>query len=389
MAITVNGTMLKNATLGTTLVTKADVEQAFADLGVVLKFVGISTTDPTKGATVAGVDTFEAGNVCFWGKKEFVATVAEGVVTWVEIGDEGSYALKSWVEEQLALKAVASEVTAALDKKADKTTVEALDTRVGDNETAIEGLGTRIDEIVAVGGEPNVYDKIEIGGVTLPSAADSDGNLIGKFSFTVDNATTGVTTTLTDGAVKVNFDLSKYATDDELDTAVEDLQGKIDTKAATTYVNEELAKKVNIEEGKALLANTDKAKYDGYAAQIATKAEAKALTDGLAKKVNIEAGKSLLADTDKAKYDGYEATINSKVTAEEGKGLLANTDKAKYDGYAAQISGVDAKADANAAKMAAVVAALPKFTVTDATTAKDMADAIAAIIAAIKATPAA
>ena len=96
MAITVNGTLLKEATLGTSLVTKAAVEQAFADLGVVLKFVGISTTDPIQGATVAGVDKFESGNICLFNKKEFLATVTDDVVTWVEIGDDD---LRTVVEE--------------------------------------------------------------------------------------------------------------------------------------------------------------------------------------------------------------------------------------------------------------------------------------------------
>lgn len=88
MAITVDGTLLKEATLGTSLVTKLAAEKAFADLGIVLKFVGVSTTDPTQGATIEGVDKFEAGNICLFNKKEFLATVTDDVVTWVEIGDD-------------------------------------------------------------------------------------------------------------------------------------------------------------------------------------------------------------------------------------------------------------------------------------------------------------
>lgn len=96
MAITVDGTLLKEATLGTSLVTKLAAEKAFADLGIVLKFVGVSTTDPTQGATIEGVDKFETGNICLFNKKEFLATVTDDVVTWVEIGDDD---LRTIVEE--------------------------------------------------------------------------------------------------------------------------------------------------------------------------------------------------------------------------------------------------------------------------------------------------
>lgn len=64
-----------------------------AGLTGAMHFVGTSTTDPTGtgGPTVTGVTSFSKGDVVLYQKKEFVY---DGT-NWVELGDEGSYVLKT------------------------------------------------------------------------------------------------------------------------------------------------------------------------------------------------------------------------------------------------------------------------------------------------------
>ena len=58
-----------------------------------MHFVGTSTTDPTStgGPTVTGVTSFSQGDVVLYQKKDFVYDGTK----WVELGDEGSYVLKT------------------------------------------------------------------------------------------------------------------------------------------------------------------------------------------------------------------------------------------------------------------------------------------------------
>ena len=71
-----------------------------ADLGLTnsMVFVGTSTTDPKSpsGATVSGHDNWKKGEVVLYGKKEYVLTDdTNSAANWTELGDEGSFALKS------------------------------------------------------------------------------------------------------------------------------------------------------------------------------------------------------------------------------------------------------------------------------------------------------
>lgn len=61
-------------------------------------FVGVSTTDPkgSSGATVSGHTTWKKGEVVLYNNKEFILNGDTNVAdNWVELGDEGSYALKT------------------------------------------------------------------------------------------------------------------------------------------------------------------------------------------------------------------------------------------------------------------------------------------------------
>lgn len=54
--------------------------------------------------TLPAVTDYEAGNVVGVGNKEYVLTVTGSTKTWEELGDEGSYLLKSVAEETYAKK---------------------------------------------------------------------------------------------------------------------------------------------------------------------------------------------------------------------------------------------------------------------------------------------
>ena len=95
---------------------KAAIEQINTDLeGLTgaMHFVGTSTTDPSSegGATVEGHATFNAGDVCLFGFKEYVYNGTK----WIELGDEGSHATKTYVDGAVkeAKEAVEGELSTA------------------------------------------------------------------------------------------------------------------------------------------------------------------------------------------------------------------------------------------------------------------------------------
>lgn len=76
---------------------ESDIDELQSQIGGLsgaMHFVGVSTTDPTTG-TVTIEDkpeyTAAGGDVCLYGNKEYVYNGT----AWVELGDEGSYALKT------------------------------------------------------------------------------------------------------------------------------------------------------------------------------------------------------------------------------------------------------------------------------------------------------
>lgn len=80
------------------LATKGTVDAAIAALGNALSYVGESTTDPkgASGATVAGHTTWKKGEVVTYNNKEYVLVGTTNIAAnWRELGDEGSYALKT------------------------------------------------------------------------------------------------------------------------------------------------------------------------------------------------------------------------------------------------------------------------------------------------------
>ena len=121
-----------------------------AGLTGAMHFVGTSTTDPMSegGATVEGHETFASGDVCLFGKKEFVYNGT----AWVELGDEGSHLTKTeaastYLTEDDASKTYITASKAAEDiatAKADAITDAgaAVDTKLANysDTEAVKGL---------------------------------------------------------------------------------------------------------------------------------------------------------------------------------------------------------------------------------------------------------
>lgn len=113
-------------------------------------FVGTSTTDPASdgGATIEGVDSFKSGDVCLFGKKEFVCVVTttgdQTTTKWIELGDEGSYATKDSVATDIA--AAKSALTTDYDTKL--------------------GKKVNISQVVSVSGDSTASTQIYSGGKT-------------------------------------------------------------------------------------------------------------------------------------------------------------------------------------------------------------------------------
>lgn len=90
--------------------------------------------------TLPAVTDYEAGNVVGVGKKEYVLTVTEGTKAWEELGDEGSYLLKSVAEETYLKKAAGEVKTANLADKAvtENKLNDDLRSKVNDNVKTVE-----------------------------------------------------------------------------------------------------------------------------------------------------------------------------------------------------------------------------------------------------------
>ena len=104
-----------------------------------MHFIGTSTTDPMSegGATVENHPTFASGDVCLFGKKEFVYNGT----AWAELGDEGSHLTKT--------EAAATYLTKT-DAEATYITAEKAATDIATAKSeAIAEAGTAVDAKLA------------------------------------------------------------------------------------------------------------------------------------------------------------------------------------------------------------------------------------------------
>lgn len=127
---TLSGKVDKNAEDITTINGK------LAGLTGAMHFIGTSTTDPMSegGATVENHPTFAAGDVCLYGKKEFVYDGS----AWAELGDEGSHLTKTEAANTYLTKTDASK-TYITSTKAGKDIAAAKEAAISEAGTAADG----------------------------------------------------------------------------------------------------------------------------------------------------------------------------------------------------------------------------------------------------------
>ncbi len=127
-----------------------------------MRYVGESTTDPTGtgGPTVEGFTSFNNGDICFFGNKEFIYNGK--LKTWRELGDEGTHATHEYVDnavttakgdltteigkvstavqtEQDRAQQAEQDLQTAINGKADSSTVTEISGKV---DTLVEKVGS-------------------------------------------------------------------------------------------------------------------------------------------------------------------------------------------------------------------------------------------------------
>lgn len=153
-----------------------------------MHFIGTSTTDPMSegGPTVENHPTFVSGDVCLFGKKEFVYNGT----AWAELGDEGSHLTKTEAAATYLTKTEASSTYVTATKAAsDIATAKseaiteagtAADTKIATaltkytttsdlntilatkaNESTVTDHGTRIAALESVGAEANYVKSVD------------------------------------------------------------------------------------------------------------------------------------------------------------------------------------------------------------------------------------
>lgn len=236
-----------------------------------MHFKGISSTDPTTGVTVDGVESFESGDVVLFETKEFVYNGT----SWVELGDEGSHLTKTEAANTYATKeALSSEQTAreegdtALDgrisaiegagyvsketadatyvaKESDKELIPSADL------TKLQGMA----EIKSVSSEFNIDESKQLSVVAIEQSKVtglSDALAAKADQTTVDGIDERLSTA--EGAIEaINAAAENYATKEELSTAKDEI---------TAAVGEGYVAK---EEGKSLVKDEDITKLEGLA----------------------------------------------------------------------------------------------------------------------------
>lgn len=134
--------------------TMTDVTNAVAGLSGAMHYVGESSTDPSTGATVSGVDEFKKGDVVTYSAKEYVYDGS----SWRELGDEASFAVKGSIKD--------SDIAA--DAAISQSKISGLS-------AALAGKATPADITSAIG-ELDVSDEA-VGGQLVSAVVETDGKI--------------------------------------------------------------------------------------------------------------------------------------------------------------------------------------------------------------------
>ena len=298
-----------------------------------MHFVGTSTTDPMSegGATVENHPTFASGDVCLFGKKEFVYNGT----AWAELGDEGSHLTKTEAAATYLTKADA-ETTYITAEKA------ATDIATAKNE-AITAAGaavdTKLEDYSDTAATEALIATAKSEAITAAGTA-ADGKITKALKGYTN--TTDLTALLGNKADKTAL----QATDAKVaanETAIQDLQDVGAERNVIQTVSTEFA----IDDARNLTVKAvDKSKITG-------------LDTALAGKVDKAEGYSLLSPTDKQKLDALVigesgVEISGKVNASNVEELdtWITTNRDKIGGLlstadATKLEGIEAGAQVN------------------------------------------
>lgn len=314
-----------------------DLQTKITGLTGAMHFVGVSTTDPAEGATIAGKSKFAAGDVCLYNTKEFVYDGKK----WVELGDEGSHLTKTEAAATYATKAALKEVTDDYLKAADKTELEGKIELKADK-TALETVDGKVDGVIAKVG--NAED-----------AAAADGSLFARIAKEVedrkaaDTALDGRIETLENAKVAVDGKTILRAEDGTLsvgEIAESKVTGLVDdlaSKAAAADVTELkglVGAKADASTEDTLFGKVAKAQegVDANAGEITTIKNT--IATGVVKGVKINGSESTLplndGIVDIAVPTGALAAKDKVAEEDLDESLLAKVNKAEF------ISAVDA-----------------------------------------------
>lgn len=192
------------------------LESSIKGLSGAMHFVGTSTTNPSEeaGATIDGHTSFESGDVCLFGKKEFVFNGT----AWVELGDEGSYITRNEVEKNYL------KITTAAETYATKASLKIVtdDYLKSTDKANLEGkIDLKADQTVLdiTNGKVTVLET-KVGAAT--DAAKADGSLFAQVKQEIanrksaDEALSGRITTLEGAKVAVDGTTIQRAEDGTL-----------------------------------------------------------------------------------------------------------------------------------------------------------------------------
>lgn len=402
-------TALKNELNGE-IAKKADAEQVATDIGAAKQAaIDAAATDATTKANAA--------------KDAAIADAATKYATTGALSD-----LEAALDERLdALEAFDH------DTYATKTELEPVKTTANNASTAVANLETRFDEIVAVGGEPNAINKIQVNGselaienktvnIAVPtkfSDITDDSGFDARITAAKTQADKGVADAAAADAkaAKNAEDISKHETRiSALETAKGDHETRIteleaaDVKHAAEY---EALNSIVTGHTEAIAKKADITTVDGVVAKAAAnEAAIKTLNETTIPAVNAEIAKKANA-ADLANYHTKSEIAAITGAVEEGKTLVQMIADAKtaatYDDtevrglISTEAARADAAEKANAAEIARVNAVLvaaieneddtalnsikelADWINTHGTEASDMADAIEANTEAIAA----
>lgn len=248
-----------------------------AGLTGAMHFVGTSTTDPMSegGATVEGHETFASGDVCLFGKKEFVYNGT----AWTELGDEGSHLTKTEAAETYLTKTDAEATYITATKAGEDIAIAkaaaiseagaAVDTKLANysNTEAVEGLiSTAKSEAIADAGtaaDGKITEALK-GYTNTTDLTALLGNKADKTALQATDSKVAANETAIQALQNVGAEKNviqtvsdEFAIDDERNLTV-----KAVDKSKITGLATELGKKVDKEDGKRLLTSEEATKLE-------------------------------------------------------------------------------------------------------------------------------